>query len=196
MPPSEPILMILPSPTLKARRCGALHAHQKRPARIGLEDRIPLVYGERVQRSGCKDGGIVHDEIEPPERAHGRGHGGAHRGLGAHIALDGQRAAAQVLDFARCLAASARELRKVIATSAPACARASAMPGHAPRAAGDECRFAEEGLVGHGSCCLFFGCAGWAAHPRRGWLVLRRGRGRIGRLAESLPPSLASGCFL
>jgi hypothetical protein len=55
-----------------------LTRQEKRPTRISLEDRIPLVEGEAVKRGRFKDSGVVHQHVKPPEATHGDGDGGSH----------------------------------------------------------------------------------------------------------------------
>ena len=76
-----------------------LARHQERPAGISGEDFVPLVEAQAFKRGGRKDGGVVHENVQSAETGHGRGDGSADRGLGAHIALDRQSAAAQSLNF-------------------------------------------------------------------------------------------------
>ena len=134
-----------------ARRCGsASRATRNGPRALVSKTASHCSRVSESSGADSKDGGIVDHQIEPPEAAHGGGDSGAHRGLGAHIALDSQSAAAKTFNLAGSLggfsAGGAVGDGHVRAGLRQGQRNA---PANAPRAAGDQCRFAAEWLGWH-----------------------------------------------
>ena len=72
---------------------------EKRAAGVGLEDRVPLIEGEAFEGRGVEDGGVVDEQSRRPKAETTCGDGGADGGFGAHVAGDGEGAAAEGCDF-------------------------------------------------------------------------------------------------
>ena len=69
--------------------------NQKRAAGVGFEDGVPLVEGKAFEGRGGEDGGVVDEDIEAAEAGDDCSDGGADGSFGAHVAMDGERAAAE-----------------------------------------------------------------------------------------------------
>ncbi len=78
----------------------SLPDHEKWPADIGFEDRIPLLQADAIERLSFKDGGVVDQDIQTAMMGDGCSNRGPHRRLRAHVALDGKGTASQSLDVA------------------------------------------------------------------------------------------------
>ena len=100
---------------------------EKRAASVGFEHGVPLVEGEAFEGRGSKDGGVVDEDVEAAEA--GIGFGDGWRTEVSERTSQGtarERRPRAAISAAVC-AASDCEVRKVMATSAPAWARASAI---------------------------------------------------------------------
>ena len=71
---------------------------EKGSAGVGFEDGIPLVEGKTFEGSRGKDGGVVDESVETAKSGDDLSDGGANGSFGAHVARDGERAAAECGD--------------------------------------------------------------------------------------------------
>jgi len=81
------------------RQC--LARDEKWSACVGFEDCVPLIEGEAFERGGGKDGGVVDEDIEAAKAGDDLGDGGTDGSFGAHVARDGEGAAAKCGDGGR-----------------------------------------------------------------------------------------------
>ncbi len=79
-----------------------LARHKERAARVGLEDVVPLIERDFVQRSAFEDGGVVDDEIDAAVKGKCGADHPADGIFGTHIAGERMRAAAEGLDRLHC----------------------------------------------------------------------------------------------
>ena len=76
-------------------------ARQVGAARVALVHQVELLH-RRVERSGQRDGaGVVDDDVDAAEAAHGRVHGRLHGHLVAHVDHARQALAAGLFDCAQ-----------------------------------------------------------------------------------------------
>ncbi len=78
----------------------SLAGNEEGTAGVGLEDLVPGGDGELVERGRIEDGGVVDDEVEPAVEGCRGGDGRANGVLGADIAREGLRTAAEGFEFA------------------------------------------------------------------------------------------------
>ena len=76
-----------------------LPGYEKRPARIGLEDCIPLVQGDLIERNGFEYSSVVHQHVNPPMERGRCCNCLANRVFRTHVALDGLHAPPQCFDI-------------------------------------------------------------------------------------------------
>ena len=73
--------------------------NEKRAARVGVENIVPLFEGEAFERSRSEGAGVVDENVEAAELGDDSGDCSAYRGFGAHIARRGDSAAAESGDL-------------------------------------------------------------------------------------------------
>src|SRR5580658_7517822 len=73
--------------------------NKKWAARVRLEDRVPLLQSDLLQRNGFINGGVVHNNVQPAELANRGGYRLTNGGFRTHVALDCQGAPAQRLNL-------------------------------------------------------------------------------------------------
>ena len=71
---------------------------EKGSAGVGFKDGIPLVEGKALEGSGGKDGGVIDEDVEAAKAGDDLSDGGTDGSFGAHVARDGERAAAECGD--------------------------------------------------------------------------------------------------
>ncbi len=74
--------------------------NQKRAARVGFEDGVPLIEADLFKGGRIEDGSVVDEEIESSESGDGGGDCLADGGFRADIAFDRQRTASERFNFA------------------------------------------------------------------------------------------------
>ena len=82
----------------QVRQC--LACNEKGTTGVGLKNGVPLVKGERVERGGPKDSGVVDDQIEAAVKGSSGCHGVMDRHFRAYVARDGLCASTECLKIA------------------------------------------------------------------------------------------------
>lgn len=86
-------------PTLRrAQVLEGFTGDEERSAGVGLEGGVPLGEGELVEGCGLEETGVINQDVESLVAGDGGCDGHADGGFGADVALDGEGAAAELLD--------------------------------------------------------------------------------------------------